>query len=185
MSWITEIREDAAEGRLAECYARVRRAIGRVVPFYRAYSASPRLLTAHLEFYGAVGAPGALSKLRKELIATAVSADNGCQHCTELHAGFLRAMGADEALVRALETAPDDAPLPAADRAIVDYALKLTRTPRAMTRADVEALAAHGLGEAEIFEVAFVTAYFNYTNRVAEGLGVEPESADAARAALR
>ena len=78
-------------------------------------------------------------------------------------------------VVLALETAPDEAPLPPADRAIVAYALKLTRAPRAMTQADVEGLRAHGLSDAEIFEVAFVTAYFNYTNRVAEGLGVEPE----------
>jgi alkylhydroperoxidase family enzyme len=80
MAWIAEVREDRAEGRLAECYARIRRALGRVLPFYRAYSPSPRLLSAHLEFYGAVGAPGALSKLRKEIIATAVSAENGCRH---------------------------------------------------------------------------------------------------------
>jgi alkylhydroperoxidase family enzyme len=80
MSWIAEVREDAAEGRLAECFARIRRALGRVLPFYRAYSQSPRLLSAHLEFYGAVAAPGALSKVRKEIIATAVSAENGCQH---------------------------------------------------------------------------------------------------------
>jgi len=44
-----------------------------------------------------------------------------------------------------------------------------------MTRADVAWLRAHGLTDAEVFEVALVTAYFNYTNRVAEGLGVEPE----------
>ena len=80
MSWIAEVPEGAAEGRLAECYARIRRALGRVLPFYRAYSQSPRLLSAHLGFYGAVGAPGALSKLRKEIIATAVSAENGCRH---------------------------------------------------------------------------------------------------------
>ena len=78
-------------------------------------------------------------------------------------------------VVRALETTPGEAPLSPADQAIVAYALKLTRTPRAMTRADVEGLCAHGLTDGEIFEVAFVTAYFNYTNRVAEGLGVEPE----------
>jgi alkylhydroperoxidase family enzyme len=80
MAWIAEVPEDAAEGRLAECYARIRRALGRVLPFYRAYSPSPRLLSAHLAFYGAVGAPGALSKLRKEIVATAVSAENGCRH---------------------------------------------------------------------------------------------------------
>jgi uncharacterized peroxidase-related enzyme len=175
MSWIAEIHESAAEGRLKECYERIRKALGRVIPFYRAYSPSPRLLGAHLEFYAALGAPGALSKLRREYIATAVSAENGCAHCTQLHGGFLRALGADPALVQRLATEPAAAPLPPVDRAIVDYALKLTRAPRAMTRADVQTLRGHGCSDAEIFEIAFTTAYFNYTNRVAEGLGVEPE----------
>ena len=77
--------------------------------------------------------------------------------------------------MRALMTDPASAPLEGADRALVAYALKLTRTPHEMRPADVEALRAAGLSEEEIFEAAFVTAYFNYTSRVAEGLGVEPE----------
>jgi len=81
----------------------------------------------------------------------------------------------DPVLVQALMTDPAAAPLEGADGALVAYALKLTRTPRGMRPADVEALRAAGLSEEEIFEAAFVTAYFNYTNRVAEGLGVEPE----------
>jgi len=81
----------------------------------------------------------------------------------------------DPALVRALMIDPATAPLEGADRALVAYALKLTRTPREMRPVDVEALRGAGLSEEEIFEAAFVTAYFNYTNRVAEGLGVEPE----------
>jgi uncharacterized peroxidase-related enzyme len=177
MSWIAEVPEHAAEGRLKECYERVRKALGRVIPFYRAFTPSPRLLSAHLDFYGALGAPGALSKVRREYIATAVSAENGCAHCTQLHGGFLLALGVEPALVRGLAREPGATALPAADRAIVAYALKLTRTPRAMTAADVQALRDHGLSEAEIFEVAFTTAYFNYTNRLAEGLGVEPEPA--------
>lgn len=175
MVWIHVTGEERAEGLLKEGYERIRRALGRIIPFYRAYSVSPRLLHAHLDFYGAVGAPGALSKLRKEMIATAVSADNGCAHCTQLHGDFLSRLTPDQTLVRALMTDPAAALLEAADRALIAYALKLTRTPRAMRQADVEALRAAGLSEAEIFEAAFVTAYFNYTNRVAEGLGVEPE----------
>ena len=58
---------------------------------------------------------------------------------------------------------------------ILAYALKLTRSPRAMRPEDVQALRDAGLSEPEVFEVAFLTAYFNYTNRVGEGLGVEPE----------
>ena len=46
---------------------------------------------------------------------------------------------------------------------------------KGMRRDDVEGLRLAGLSDAEIFEVALVTAYYNYTNRIAEGLGVEPE----------
>lgn len=179
MAWIAETHEDTAEGPLKEAYGRIVRALGRVIPFYRVFGQSPRHLAAHLDFYGAVGAPSALSKTRKELIAVAVSADNGCRHCTALHAGFLSGLRVDPGLVAALGADPDGAlahpALQPADRAVLRYALKLTRTPRAMTAADVADLRAHGLGEPEVFEVALVTAYFNYTNRIAEGLGVEPE----------
>jgi len=175
MAWIHITSEERAEGLLKEAYERIKGALGRIIPYYLAYSVSPRLLHAHLDFYGAVGAPGALSKLRKEMIATAVSADNGCRHCTALHGGFLGKLTSDAALVRALMTAPDSAALAGPDRVLLAYALKLTRTPRDVCQRDVEALRAAGFSEAEIFEAAFVTAYFNYTNRVAEGLGVEPE----------
>ena len=80
MAWIHITSEERAEGLLKEAYERIKGALGQVIPYYRAYSVSPRILHAHLDFYGAVGAPSALSKLRKELIATAVSADNGCEH---------------------------------------------------------------------------------------------------------
>ena len=179
MAWIGETHEDAAEGLLKEAYGRIVRALGRVIPFYRAYSASPAHLHAHLDFYEKIGKLGALSKRRKELIAVAVSAQNGCRDCTQLHAGFLRAHRMDEAVVAALAADPGralaDGCVTGAEAAMLSYALKLTRTPRAMRAEDVQALRAAGFSEPEVFEVAFLTAYFNYTNRVGEGLGVEPE----------
>ena len=63
----------------------------------------------------------------------------------------------------------------AATRALLDYAVKLTRTPGAMTKADVEALRAAGWSDAAIHDAAQVTAWFNYINRVADGLGVDLE----------
>jgi uncharacterized peroxidase-related enzyme len=179
MTWITETHEDAAEGPLKDAYARIVRALGRVIPFYRAYSVSPAHLDAHLDFYERLGRIGALSKKRKELIAVAVSAENGCAHCTALHASFLRAHQVEERVVSALAADPGAAleagAVTGSDAAILRYALKLTRTPRAMSAGDVDSLRAAGLSEAEVFEVALLTGYFNYTNRVGEGLGVEPE----------
>ena len=56
------------------------------------------------------------------------------------------------------------------------YAAKLTRTPGAMARADVEALRAAGFSDADVLGIAQVVGYFAYVNRIADGLGVELEA---------
>ena len=78
-------------------------------------------------------------------------------------------------LARGLARDPDGVPLSPADRAMIDYAGKLTRTPGAMGPADAEALRAEGFSDAAILDVCQVVAYYNYVNRLADGLGVELE----------
>lgn len=58
----------------------------------------------------------------------------------------------------------------------MDYALSLTRAPDTAGPAHVDSLRRTGLGDDEIHRVAAVVAYFNFVNRIAEGLGVELES---------
>jgi uncharacterized peroxidase-related enzyme len=67
------------------------------------------------------------------------------------------------------------AELAPADRALCVFAEKLTKDPGAMTPADLDALRAEGLGDVAIHDATQVIAYFNYINRVADALGVEPE----------
>ena len=62
------------------------------------------------------------------------------------------------------------------DRALCTYARKLTLTPGEMNEADVERMRAHGFDDDAITIAAQVIAYFNYINRIADGLGVEPEA---------
>ena len=59
--------------------------------------------------------------------------------------------------------------------AMLEYAEKLTRTPGAMERSDVDALRAAGFGDADILAIAEVTGYYAYVNRIADGLGVQVE----------
>jgi len=82
-----------------------------------------------------------------------------------------------EALVRAVgdEESGNGSPLSDADRAMLRFAVKLTRTPSAMTREDIEALRAAGLDDTAIHDVVQVTGFFNYYNRLADGLGIDPE----------
>ncbi len=67
------------------------------------------------------------------------------------------------------------ADLPSATRALCDFAVKLTVRPAAVGAADVEALRTAGWDDAAIHDSIQVIAYFNYINRVAEGVGIEPE----------
>ncbi len=60
-------------------------------------------------------------------------------------------------------------------RALCDYAVRLTRTPAAVGAADVQALREHGWDDRAIHDAIQVIAYFNYVNRVAEGVGIGPE----------
>ena len=78
-------------------------------------------------------------------------------------------------LLDALKTDYKKADLPPAERAMLDYALKLTAHPQKMTAQDVEALRAEGLDDRAIHDLCAVTAYFAFVNRMADGLGVELE----------
>ncbi|MGE0862933.1 MAG: hypothetical protein AB7P34_03440 [Vicinamibacterales bacterium] len=70
---------------------------------------------------------------------------------------------------------PDAAATNAPDRAMLAYAMKLTRTPAAMTGADVDMLRAAGFDDRAIHDICTIVAYFAFVNRLADGLGVELE----------
>ena len=60
-------------------------------------------------------------------------------------------------------------------RALCDYALKLTAAPSDVTAEDAEALRGHGWSDTAIHDAIQVISYFNYVNRVAEGVGIDDE----------
>ncbi len=62
-----------------------------------------------------------------------------------------------------------------ADRAMLDYVLKLTQAPMAMNEDDVDVLRAYGFDDRAIHDICTIGAYFGFVNRVADGLGVELE----------
>ena len=67
------------------------------------------------------------------------------------------------------------APLSQADQALCGFAAKLTNTPSQMSPADLDGLRVVGLDDRAIHDATQVIGYFNYINRVADALGVEPE----------
>lgn len=85
-------------------------------------------------------------------------------------------MTLDESFVATLKRDWRQAPLDAADRAILEYAEKLTLTPARMTRDDTERLrATAGLDDRGVLQVTLIASFFNYVTRVADALGVGRE----------
>ncbi len=68
------------------------------------------------------------------------------------------------------------APISSADRAMLDYAVKLTKAPWEMAQEDVDKLRGEGFSDGAILDINQITGYYNFVNRLADGLGVELES---------
>jgi uncharacterized peroxidase-related enzyme len=89
------------------------------------------------------------------------------------HAEFLRAEARDHTLVRHLKMDPANAPLEPQEKAMIDFALKLTREPSSVKRDDLAVLEQHGFSEEQVVDIVLITSLFNFMNRLADGLGVE------------
>jgi uncharacterized peroxidase-related enzyme len=91
------------------------------------------------------------------------------------HGAGLRRLLDDDAQVEALKTDYRTATLAPADRAMLDYAVKLTLTPWDMEEDDVESLRKQGHDDTAILDINLATSYYAFVNRLADGLGVELE----------
>jgi uncharacterized peroxidase-related enzyme len=91
------------------------------------------------------------------------------------HGEGLRRLTQDDALVAQLKEDYTRAALSARERALLDYALKLTLRPSEMRKQDLVRLREAGLSDAAILDLNLVTSYYAFVNRLADGLGVELE----------
>ncbi|HTN78787.1 MAG TPA: hypothetical protein VMK16_03855 [Acidimicrobiales bacterium] len=167
MPWIRTIEPEDATGRLAELYGWQAAALGRPTEFTRLGSLDPEVVNARLVLYKAAeGVESALTPRQKQLIAYLTSILNETPHCSSLSRAQL-----DDELVRILDARDYDA-LDPVDRALARYTEILTLRPGEVSEADVDALRAVGLGDLEILDANNQCAHLNYTNRVANGLGL-------------
>lgn len=173
MSFVDVILEAEAEGKLAEIYDAIGGSRGKVSNIMRVHSLNPEAMQAHMELYMSVmfGRCG-LSRAERELIATAVSATNDCAYCKNHHAVALDAYWEDRERVERFMDDWRSVQLSERERAMIEYSVKLTESPGEMGEDDVDGLREAGLCDEEILAVALVCGYFNFVNRIAQGLGV-------------
>ncbi|WP_132032428.1 peroxidase-related enzyme [Aquabacter spiritensis] len=119
-------------------------------------------------------APSGLSKLEREMIAVAVSSVNRCYYCLTAHGAAVRQLSGDPILGEQMVMNYRAARLDPRQRAVLDFAVKLTERPHEVEEADRAELRAVGLSDRDIWDVAAVTAFFNMSNRIAAATDMRP-----------
>lgn len=179
VAYIDVIDEDAAEGDLFRVYDEIQRSRGRVSNVLRIQSLHPKALKLHLDLYMELCyGKGPLSRQERELAAVVTSVVNECGYCITHHAEALGKYLKDEALVQAIQKSPLEAGLTGRDAAVAEYAYALTKAPGAGRKEAVEGLRAAGMTDEEVLHLSEIVAYFNFVNRLVQGLGVQLEETD-------
>ena len=156
---------------LAKCQEK----LGLVPYVLRAYTGNPAKFRTFTAFYNELMlAESGLSKLEREMIAVVVSSANRCYYCLVAHGQAVRQLSGDPQLGEMMVMNYRVAELSPRQRAMLDYAWKLTAEPHGIGETDRQALRDAGFDDAEIFDITDVAAFFNYTNRMAHGLDMMP-----------
>ena len=149
--------------------------LGFVPNVYAAYSLRPQRLRNFMQAYNEIMlAPSALSRLEREMIAVVVSSANRCYYCLVAHGAAVRSLASDPELGEMMALNYRAAQLPARQRAMLDFAHKLTVAPHEIDETDRKVLREHGFANADIFDIAETAAFFNLSNRMAAALDMMP-----------
>ena len=115
-----------------------------------------------------------LSKLEREMIAVAVSAQNRCYYCLTAHGAAVRQYSGNPLLGEQMAMNYRAARLNKRQRAMLDFAVKLTAAPAEVEEADREQLRGAGFSDRDIWDIAAVAGFFNMSNRVAAATDMRP-----------
>ena len=149
--------------------------LGFVPNVLAAYSLRPNKLRNFMAMYNELMlAPSGLSKLEREMIAVVVSSANHCYYCLVAHGQAVRALSGDPQLGEMMVMNYRVAQLDPRQRAMLDFAWKLTKSPEVVTEEDRQALRSAGLSTEDIFDLADTVAFYNMSNRMAIGTDMIP-----------
>ena len=167
--------EEDVPAEVKELWALPLEKLGFVPNVLRVFALRPKHLLGWWAYYDELlrGESG-LTKAQREMIAVVVSVANRCHYCIVSHTAALRKLTKDPDVVDRLATGYKYADLDPRDRAMLDFAVKLTEASDRCSDQDVEALRDAGWNDEEIMDIAQVAAMFNFTNRLASGLGWVP-----------
>jgi len=149
--------------------------LGLVPNVLKAYAFDIDKLNAFSALYNDMMlADSGLTKLEREMIAVTVSSINRCFYCLTAHGAAVRELSGDPKLGEHLVMNWRTAPVTPEQRAMLEFAAKLTTDSHTVEEADRQRLRDHGFSDRDIWDIANVAGFYNMTNRVASATDMRP-----------
>jgi uncharacterized peroxidase-related enzyme len=161
---------------LAERFADVEQRSGFLPNIFAALAWRPEEARAFFTMHDALmdkDTPG-LSKADRELIVVATSAVNDCLYCVVAHGAVARIRAKDPYIADQVAVDWRKAPLSPRMHAVLEVATRLAAEPAAVTAADLDLLAGHGLTQDDVWDVGMITSFFALSNRLAHFAALMP-----------
>ena len=156
-------------------FAKAKEKLGLLPNVLAAYAFDEKKLRAFTDMYNDLMlGESELTKLEREMIAVVVSSINHCYYCLTAHGAAVRQLSGDPQLGEMMVMNYRAADLTPKQKAMLDFAVKLTETPAKIEDADRAALRKAGFSDRGIWDVASTAAFFNMSNRVAAATDRRP-----------
>jgi 4-carboxymuconolactone decarboxylase len=120
--------------------------------------------------------PGNLTKAEREMIVVATSNANQCQYCVIAHGAILRIRAKNPLIADQVATNYRKADITELQKAMLDFAMKVSQTAHLVGETDLEALKVHGFTEEDIWDIAGIAAFFGMSNRIANVTSMRPNA---------
>ncbi|MEP2029691.1 MAG: peroxidase-related enzyme [Paracoccaceae bacterium] len=180
-AWIRMLSDEEADDTLTKALDFARTPHGTVDNVMRVHSLRPSTMNGHVVLYRAClhDATNTVPMWFQEVISSYVSSLNDCPYSFANHWANARHLIGDDAKADRIEAAiearqPEDV-FDGKELAAMQYAAVLTREPGKVTKDHVDVLRHNGWQDGEILEINQIIGYFNYANRLLNGLGVTTE----------
>ena len=113
-----------------------------------------------------------LTKAEREMIVVATSAANQCQYCVIAHGAILRIRAKNPLIADQIAVNYRKADITPRQRAMLDFAMKVSRAAEEVSEADFAAVAAHGFSDDDVWDITAIAAFFALSNRMANVMGM-------------
>ena len=173
MSFLKTQPENTATGEVEKLYKETRDDMGYIPNFVKAFSHRPEVMASFNQFLASIR--DNMDLRRYELVTLAAAKEMKNSYCMLAHGSVVLREFHDAEDLTKIANDPETAPLSEEDKAIMAFAAKVVRDASSTTEVDVEVLHAHGLSDAEIFDITAAASARCFMSKVNDATGTLPD----------